>query len=546
MQAVCDIRIERVCRIPVPVRYAHHEDPEVTTAREYDNLTEDFLKLPRALSPVDPKDVYQMAYHIRSYSRWLGRYHSFARMLQLDGEYEIPSEADSPVPDWNNAEVDRIAKNGPIAYYDSYACISIMRDGSIVTHDGYGSSVVMSNGNVQISAARHIDIEAAGDIRMLAGGSILMKARRNIELSAALGGLVLHSYAWLKMLCEKGSVWLRSNAVTDKAAAPEPKEAGAPTPEIAGWESGETDGFAVLVEAADGSAAYRSKKGVTVAVDGKPSDTSDTAFDISVITGGDLLLRGKRKAALQSNQAVSISTQQLAISSPTILSNASEVIVGPTTGNPALVLRGTKLWCDTVESMALSSNRIQGPERGPQEVRPDPDPSRSVKKHFNHIDKLLAPIATPTGGDTAERAVMAEALKLVSKDPDLPWGEPSEGPEWAFPPKEEYAWDDREKAVGAIPETLTQQYLRLDAVTSGDDRWGGLGYADWEIREKIIGTRTNAASGFGYYDLQYQADDSGESLHAPSPTAPADMPEIETSWRPRDKFTIKYLKREGE
>jgi hypothetical protein len=548
VQSVADIRLERVVRIPVAVRYTHHEDPEITSARVYDKLEADFLKLPQAISPVDPLDVFQMAYHIRSYSRWLSRYHSFARMLQLSGEYSVPRESDSPLPDWCNGEVERrAAGNGRITYYDAYACVAIMRDGSIVLHDGYGSSVMMSNGNVQISAARHIDVEAAGDIRLLAGGSILMKARRNIELSATLGGLVLHSYAWLKMLCEKGTLWLRSNAVTDKsAAAAEPKVPGAPTPEVAGWEEGESDGFAILVEASDGAAAYRSRKGVTVAVDGNTKDEEDTSYDITFLTEAGLTLRGGRSAALQSGSDVSVSGQRLALSAPSILTDATEILVtGASANAPSAVLRNGSFWCKSISSNDLRSNDIYGKEQGPQDPIPDPQPSESLKKHFNHILPLKTPVEAPTGADEDETELLTNAKRARSNPPALPWGVSSAGPEWAFPPKEEYIWDPREKAKGAVPETLTQQYLRLDAETSDPDRWGGPGYSEWELRSTLDGKRTGKKGGFGFYEMQYQADDSGEDLRTPSTTPPAEI-NLVTSWRPRPKFAIQFLKRDGD
>jgi hypothetical protein len=535
VQSVADIRFERVCRIPVPVRYAHHEDPSVTTAREYDKLDAEYLKLPQAISPVDPKDVYQMAYHIRSYSRWLSRYHSFARMLQLSGEYEIPSEANSPVPDWTNAEADRKSSNSRVLYYDAYACVSILRDGSIVTQDGYGSTVMMSNGNVQISAARHLDFEAAGDIRMVSGGSILVKARRNIELSATLGGLILHSYAWLKMLCESGTVWLRSNAAANKDVTPTPKETGAPTPEVAGWVEGEKDGFGVLVEAVDGAAAYRSQKGMTIAVDGIPADDEDKTANITLTTAGDLILRGDRKAALQSGADISLSSQRVAIASQKLLSSSNEVTIGAVAAAPHLVLRNGELWCPNLSATRFSSNSIRGPERG-----------AGSERHFNHIDKLPTPVTPPAGADADSQELLSEAKIDVARGADLPWESPVSGPAWAFPPKSEYVWDGREKSKSAIPETLTQQYLRLDADAEESDRWDGNGYKDWNLRSVLRGKRTGTRGGFGYYELQYQADDSGESLREPSDIEPSDMQNLVTSWRPRPRFAIKALKRELE
>lgn len=542
LQSIADIRLERVTRIPVPVRIAHHEDPDVTKAREYDSLEAGFLKLPKMVSPANPKDLYQMAYHLRSYSRWLGRYHSFARMLQQPGEYSIPSEAASPVPDCLNGEVDRRKSNGAVTYYETYACYAILRDGSIVQHDGYGSSIVTSNGNIQISAARHVDIEATGDLRLLAGGSIFLKARRNIELSATLGGLILHSYAWLKMLCEKGSLWLRSNATTDKSAAPEPAAEDAPTPEIAGWVSGSADGHAILVEASDGAAAYRSKKGVTLAVDGTPQDEQDPAFDVLVTTGGSAKIRGDQGMSLQTTQNMLLTSKKCAIASPTILTDATSIVVGPVTGRPTLVLRNGVLWCETVDTMKVRSNEIFGPERGPKVLISDAGSTLLLKRHFNHIDTLKSPVREASGAAEEDKAALQAAKTAMGTPPALPWGNTTAGPEWSFPAKTEYVWDTREKAAGAVPETLTQQYLRLDA-TGTTDQWAGPGYGDWEVRREPTGPRTARRGGFGYYELQYKADDAGENLHVPSPTAAKDMTEPVVSWRPKDKFTMKYLKR---
>lgn len=545
VQSIADIRFERVTRIPVPRRTASHEDPAVTREREYDNLAAEFLKLPKVITPASPKDLYQMAYHIRSYSRWLGRYHAFARTLQLPGEYSIPSEASSPVPDWLNKEADRKTANGAVTYYETYACYAILRDGSIVQHDGYGSSIVTSNGNIQISAARHVDIEATGDIRMLAGGSIYVKARRNVEISATLGGLILHSYAWLKMLCEKGSLWLRSNATTDKAVTPEAATADTPVPEIAGWESGVSGGQAILVEAADGAAAYRSRKGVTIAVDGSPADTNDRDFDANVVTAGRAVLRGDSEASVLTKEDLSLAGRRSVLASPTLLSSASSIRFGPGAGKPSLVLKDGRLWCDTVRTSKVEANAIFGPERGPKVPIPDLQFVMPLKKHLNHVDVLKTPVDVPPDMDADDQAKLWLTSLDASLPPSqfLPWGSSTSGPNWAFPVKDEYAWDAREKARGSLPETLTQQYLRLDATLSSPDHWGGAGYSDWDIRRELTGPRTSRQSGFGYYELQYKADDAGEPLRVPSSTPPAEMTEASVSWQPKDKFSIKYLKR---
>lgn len=538
IQSTAEIRLERVCRIPVGVRCEPHESPEITKAREYDKLDKDFLKLPKALTPADPMDSYQMAYHIRSYSRWLGRYHSFARMLQLSDEYAIPSEDESPAPDWNNAEADRKDQNPLASHYDTYACISIMRDGSIVTQDGYGSSIVMSNGNLQISAARHLDLEAAGDIRMIAGGSILAKARRNIEFSATLGGMILHGYSWMKMLCERGTVWLRSNAVTDQGTTPESKEDG-PTPEIAGWESGASDGFAVLIESTAGSTVLRSEKGITIAVDGSPTGEDDNDFDVTITTPGGASVHGQKSADVHSEAQVRVSAGiDLVLATPTLLSTASTMLIGPSVTSPTLSLRGETLWADSIEAQNISGNAIKGPEVGPRSTGAD-----QVAPHLNHINELKQPLVPLDGASPSQEEAATEAVKLSHTGPEIPWDGSSDGPEWSFSEKSEYVWDSREKVVGGIPETLTQQYLRLDAALTDPDKWKGPGYEDWNFDSyMLVGDRTSDKGGFGFYEPQFQASSDGEDLRVPSPTAAKDTPTVTPKWDPR-LFSIKALKR---
>lgn len=535
INSVADIRIERTCRIPVAVRCAHHESPEITKERAYDQLQADFLKLPDMINPVDPKNAYQAAYHIRSYARWLGRYHSFARMLQLPDEYDIPSEADSPAPDWNNGESDRSTKNPRVSYYDAYACITIMRDGSIVMHDGYGSSVMMSNGNIQLSAARHLDLEAAGDIRVVAGGSFFVKARRNIELSATIGGVIIHGYAWMKMLCEKGTTWLRSNLVAGET--PTAKEDG-PTPEVAGYEDSDNPGFAVLVESVGGATAIRSEKGLTLAVDGIPQNSDDHTFDIVVSTSGDLELYGERRSNLYSGSAVSIgSGGELAIAASTVITSASEILVGNQPENPSLILRYGKLWCQQIDGNTIRSNSFKGPDRR--------DPTSN--SYRNYIDTLPTgtTVEAPTGASDEEQVSLAYSVQLASTTPALPWDGSSDGPVWSFPSAREYMWDSREVIAGAVPETITQQYLRLDNEDS-EDQWGGNGYLVWDLRSVPTGSRTAKTAGFGGSEKQYQADDSGENLHAPSNTEPKNMSVPASSWRPKSKFSIRALRRESD
>jgi len=565
MQSVADIRFERVCRIPVPVRFGNHEDPEITKNREYEKLDEAgrrLLKLP-SFTEADRGSVFQLAYHIRSYSRWLSRVHSFARVLQLSSEYKVPTEAGSPVPSWTNGEKDKSDENAGTVYYETYSCMTMTRDGSIVMHDGYGGSVVMSNGNIQISASRHLDLECAGDMRLVAGGSIFMKALRNIEISATGGGLVLHGYAWLKGLCEKGTLWLRSNAVTSKEVPAEDvlaTKGGGPVPEVAGYEESTTDGVAVLIESAAGRSVYRSEKNMDFLVDGQPEDENDNSANITMFTRGDLAISGRRSTDIHTPGNLTLAgSRSVSIATSTLVSNAGELYIGTNTDAPSLHLKGGKLFCAQFEAALIDANAIRTVKSGGTAPVPDPQPNESIKTHYNHVYALPdnVKVEQPTNENTNALASIARAKRLINSTPAIPWANAQTGPSWGFPDGGEYVWDLRDGDANVVPETVTQQYIRLDVVgfdesgepkeSSDTDYWDGDGYQLWNIStgSTLAGKqpRTKAAGGFGLRETQAKANDVGEDLHKPSNVDPADMPLPELKWLRKDKFSMFFLKR---
>ena len=50
-----------------------------------------------------------------------------------------------------------------------------MRDGSILVMDGFNSAISMVRGNIQMSSVRHIELDAAGDIKITAGQNIYIR-----------------------------------------------------------------------------------------------------------------------------------------------------------------------------------------------------------------------------------------------------------------------------------------------------------------------------------------------------------------------------------
>jgi len=544
LQSVADIRIERVTRIPVPMRVSNHEDPKVTRARAYDELNDAYIKLPSAVTQPDPKEAFKAAYHIRTYSRWLSRYHAFARMIQLDDDYKIKSEEDTPKPTLTNLERDkeRVNPQADNSYIDTYACMTIMRDGSIVHHDGYGSTITMSNGNVQVSASRHLDLEAAGDIRMVAGGSIYAKAQRNIEMSSTTGNMILHSYAVLKMLCEKGSVWLRSNA---KGADPgQPKNDG-PEPEMAMLDGGGTceRGSGILIESPRSATTIRSGEDLRLAAD-------SPKYGLCISSRGYTRVHGRKGVNIHSRRKLSLSGgHMVAIACIVLISNARRFILG-TVAAPRLIFKGQQLWVPRMKAYVSKANRarsIEMPRGGHYHHK------RYIRPHKNHVGVLRNPVTQPSGLNGKQAAFLEEAIKNSIEEPcnesqcdrgNLTWCRKNEGPEWGFSEKSEYLWDTREEYKSAVPETLTQQYLRLDNENdNGPDIWGGAGYERWALRNRIQGPRTKRPGGFGFYEDQLRASNKGKSLRTPSNQNPKNTSKPEIQWSPA-KFRIQSLIRD--
>ena len=106
---------------------------------------------------------------------------------------------------------------------------------------------------------------------------------------------------------------------------------------------------------------------------------------------------------------------------------------------------------------------------------------------------------------------------------------------------DEYIWDPRDREPGEVPETLTQQYLRVDVE---DDPWKGPGFEEWSLASKPSGSvRMTKTGGFGYWETVYQPDTSGDKLREPSSKVPKNMQPLVINWTGAGKMKIKALKR---
>lgn len=492
MQSVTEIAFERVCRIPVPVEIKSPDHEDQMKVEDYADLETKFEKI-WDFGP-DNKNMAHTAFQIREYARWLSLYHSFARFHQIGakkGTWKIPSEHDTPAPSWTNGEAGRDAANaGIIKYRDVYSTIRILRDGSQLFMDGYGSAVCMNSGNVYISAAKHLHLESAGDIRVVAGQNIYMKARRNMEFSAIVGGLKLKARTWLHGLCEWGSIWLKSDAQDpNNPDFEEPQPAlpsEDPKPVILP--------FAVFLEASKGQTMVSSKQRLTLQTQGADYNQDDEMGAVVIqAKGSSLAARALKQIDIRSNTAwVSLyGATAFVCKAAKALFQTNIFDIGR-----RLTFKAGKLsvaYLDTLFIRAKSS--IRGPRR-PAGQGP----------HRNHIDEIDNGWQGPAFSTESE---VQEKYLAISKSKAPQDGLSDQVLEWKFDKPTEYV-----NPQDPLFESLTQQRLRTDNTLSDN-------YLTWTPVQSALkpAPRVKVSSPFGATTHMAHGDSSIEQLGTPSTKA---------------------------
>ena len=183
IQSVADIVLEKVVRIPVPIRLRREEDPK-------GNRSDDSLRNQDQLAQWNPTgSLFEMAFQLREYSRWLGNMHSLARFRQMDRDFKVPTEKETPEPKLMSAEQDKLNVNKVgneqvNNWRFGYACYRIYRDGSVQHVDAYGNSYTSTQTGIQISTTQDLLLQAAGSINIVAGRDINLLAKKNVGITA--------------------------------------------------------------------------------------------------------------------------------------------------------------------------------------------------------------------------------------------------------------------------------------------------------------------------------------------------------------------------
>lgn len=522
MQSVTEIAIERVVRIPVPLERKRWDDPEGVLKKNWQQMVDTSKEFTRVWNfGANNKDIHKATYLLRSYARWLSCYHSYARFHQYEqesSEWEIPDESEIN-HSWKNKEHDVERANPELPdNYDTYACIRIMRDGAILIYDGYGSAITMSRSSVQISSPRHIELDAAGDIRMVAGNDIYLRARRNIELIATVGSFITKARTSWKALCEWGTMWLKSDAV-------DPNLESAPTPDdVINDPAPEVYDAAILLDTSRGRMTLNSERKLTVQCQGAVPDnaTDHTDDSTSVVIQSyfqDVKAHGRRDIQLVSEGAnngyvVIDSIEEILLSSPKILSSAwfvdfnNQITFRANTIHASGGFQGEWVYGNTI---------IRGP--GPEDfvtyvARTGP----GYHQHGNHIATIDDPSQEPDPASAEETSALTswKGISIGYKSPFPTDG--NRGPNFVLYQDSTftYEWSDvfgygtNESRF----EPLSQQRIRTDSTSS----FIGNNYAEWLLSQDNLKSAPRTDSLETPYpgnrsSEEYDTDELSDGLH---------------------------------
>lgn len=215
IQAAGGVHVEVTSRdIYVPeIKYAWN-DPELVEKLEgqLENLDAQYDKLWGSGPKWD--DLNVACWQMGAYLRYITYFHSMARWHQLakTGYCKVPKPGDTDPAEATNGDKDR-EKNCPQGKYPYVAqsSFSIDPSGSITAQSNGLVSMVMNNGNLQLSAIGNIEINA-GNTVSISGRYLSLRSLFEMEIVSVLGKVTQKAKTAFKLFCEKGRLWLKSDA----------------------------------------------------------------------------------------------------------------------------------------------------------------------------------------------------------------------------------------------------------------------------------------------------------------------------------------------
>lgn len=502
VRSVSDIVFERVTRIVVPVEKKAYFDPSGKTTAEFANPPSEFLRT----WEFDPKQPWKAAYYLRDYARWLASNHSYARFLQNDKDWSVSSASASPKPSYGNQEKDRESANAAQSkeVRETYSTFRLLRDGSYVVLDGYGSSWMMAGGDINCSAARHLRLEAGGNISAIAGGSIFLKARKHVELTAVTGALLLKARQRLHALVEKGTLLFRTMMQAGAA------ENGA--------HRFVDDTIGVMISSPNASVMASTTRNVTIEGQGKEPKTGQANGVIIQSSDADLTMRTGKDGAIK------MLAGRILRRADTFFDNA---LTQWTLLTPKFSLAGSlqyikgQLYARTLNANSLrahsvgSTAKLTGAATGKLGAPP----------HSNHIEyiKDRATVDMPKEDDGAKTAI--EELGKTTPAPSTPAAN-AVRPVFKFLPPEEYR--------GANPANLYDQSLAQQLAAAGGHP-ADFNYNPWDFTEDALVGEESSGDNFPFpgKGSRMFAYPSTTVLHRLDDTAPGDIKPTADKAEPR-------------
>lgn len=219
VQGTGDIAIEYVTKVVVPIRKKRPDDTE--------GVSPDLVYAPQPLEKLwdygpNYKDVAECAFQLREYARWLNQAFCMARFHAMENEWEVKTEAASPKPDYSDGDKNlKFLRQPNVEPPGRYACMRIFRgSGALMFVSGDGWSISSYDGDVYFDSPKNMHFRAAGDMHFISGGSISHLARKDVETFATYGGVKIRSRTCMDLLCEDGSIHIKTDAVDPETVDP--------------------------------------------------------------------------------------------------------------------------------------------------------------------------------------------------------------------------------------------------------------------------------------------------------------------------------------
>jgi hypothetical protein len=398
VQSTDEIALERVCRIRVPIRLKDRRDGGGVMPDDFKTLEQSFTQQWDDVNGGFGPDT--LMYQLRVYSRWFSQYSCLAHIHQLSQaeaenkpgpEWKLPLESETPDPKTNAGLPDRPPG---FLYRHAYATIRILKDGCIVLWSHDGNSIEMTSEGIRLASVKHLDLEAAGDIRLHAGQSVCVHSRNTAYIESAEGFISTLSHCGTQ-IHSKGDVDIISESAPTRTKTPEGEEEPE-VPEALPVDADrpkKNEKYGVRIQARTASLNVQTLTDVTMMGDnftfvGNPEHgairmtTAHATTNAKFLQLGNLRLEGTnasfiglvQSTSLQANSAKILYLSSTYVGSVYGFSGGSSRFVSPNAGMGAVEL----------DVLTLPSEELPEP---PYEI--DPDPNKGGSRIPSNISARL-------------------------------------------------------------------------------------------------------------------------------------------------------------